>query len=69
MTEYISTEKLKKIRIEQGISQEQMAKQLGYSGKSGYNMLENGNVAISLAKAKKISEILNMNINEIFFEK
>lgn len=63
----LKLDKLKSIRNKLGISQEEMAKKLGYSSKSGYNMLENSNTNISLEKAKKISEIFNMDIEEIFF--
>lgn len=64
----ISTEKLKEARKERGFSQEYMATELGFSGKSGYNMLENGNIQVSLERAKKISEILEKTIEELFFE-
>ncbi|WP_100066013.1 helix-turn-helix transcriptional regulator [Miniphocaeibacter massiliensis] len=65
----VSTKRLKKKRVELGISQEEMAKKLGYNGKSGYSMLENGHVSISLDKAKAIANILNSSIEEIFFGK
>lgn len=63
----ITTSKLKQKRIDRGISQDEMAKKLGYTGKSGYSMLENGHVSISLDKAKIIADILNSTIEDIFF--
>ena len=48
-----------------GYTQEEMAKKLGYSSKIGYNMLENGNVSLSLDKAKIISDLLNIPLNEL----
>lgn len=48
-----------------GYTREEMAKKLGYSSKSGYNMLENGNVSLSLDKAKIISDLLNIPLNEL----
>ena len=57
--------KLKKAREKKGYTQEQMAEKLGYRGKSGYNMLENGNVTLSLKTAKKIAEILEIPLNEV----
>lgn len=59
---------IKKIRTELGISQEDMAEKLGYSSKSGYSMLENGYVSISLERAIKISEVFNKSMEEIFFK-
>lgn len=57
---------LKKIREEKGITQEKMAKELGYSGKSGYSMLENGKVRLTLEQAVKIAKKLEMSIDDIF---
>lgn len=57
---------LKKIREEKGITQEEMAKELGYSGKSGYSMLENGKVRLTLEQAVKIAKKLEMSIDDIF---
>ncbi|KHO62691.1 MAG: hypothetical protein PWQ23_123 [Thermoanaerobacter sp.] len=62
------TEKLKKLRKDKKITQKEMAKFLGYKNKSGYCQLENGKVRMTLDKAKKISEILNVDIKEIFFD-
>lgn len=59
--------KLKKAREDKGYTQEDMAKELGYNGKSGYNMVENGKVKISLEMAKKISKILDIPIEEIWY--
>lgn len=60
--------KLKKLRKDKKITQKEMAKFLGYKSKSGYCQLENGKVRMTLDKAKKISEILNVDIKEIFFD-
>lgn len=57
---------LKKIRIEKGHTQEDMAKKLGYKDKSGYNHLENGNVKLSVERAIKIAQILEVDPS-IFF--
>ena len=64
----MNLKKLKELRQAKGLTQSEMAKLLGYKDKSGYCQLENGNVKITLEKALKISEILETNIEEIFFE-
>lgn len=61
-------EKLKKIRTEKNITQKEMALMLGYKDKSGYCQLENGDVEMTLDKAIKISQILGMDPEEIFFD-
>ncbi|AZO96636.1 helix-turn-helix domain-containing protein [Iocasia frigidifontis] len=59
--------KLKKLRVEKGFTQQEMAEKLGYKGKSGYCQLENGTVKMTLEQAKKIAEILGDDIEKIFF--
>jgi len=56
---------LKDVRINHGKTQEQMAKILGI-GISTYNQYENSERNIPYEKAKKIAQILSVNINEIF---
>lgn len=60
--------KLKEIRKAKGLTQEQMAKLLGYKDKSGYCQLENGDIKMTLEKAIKISKILGTDMKEIFFD-
>lgn len=60
--------KLKELRTARGFTQAEMAKRLGYKGKSGYCMLENGQVRMTLAMAQKIAEILGVDANTLFFE-
>lgn len=64
----INLDKLKELRQAKGITQKEMALKLGYKGKSGYCQLENGTVRMPLTQAKKIAEILNINMEELFFE-
>lgn len=59
---------LRKLRKKAGFSQEEMAKLLGYKYASGYNQLETGKRKIDIETAKKISDILEHPIDEIFFE-
>lgn len=43
---------LKKLRLENNKTQKQVAEALGYSSKSGYSMLENGKIELTISKAK-----------------
>ncbi|MGE6629850.1 helix-turn-helix transcriptional regulator [Bacillus sp. NPDC077027] len=61
-------EKLRAERISQGKTQTYMAKQLGYKYTSGYANIEMGRTKPSLDIAKQISDILNVGVNELFFE-
>ncbi len=58
---------LKELRIKNGKTQEEVAKVLGYKGKSGYSMLENGKVELTIQKAKLLAEFYKVDI-QIFFE-
>lgn len=64
----MNLQRLKEIRKRKGITQEEMAKKLGYKGKSGYCQLENGDTKMTLEQARKIAEILGETIEAIFFE-
>ncbi|ALB47803.1 helix-turn-helix domain-containing protein [Clostridium beijerinckii] len=59
---------LKKLRLESGKTQKEIAEILGYSSKSGYSMLENGNVELTISKAKVLSNFYRID-PKIFFEK
>ena len=52
---------LKELRLSKGFTQEDMAKLLGYRGKSGYSQLESGIVKMTIEKALAISKILNVD--------
>ncbi|MGI5840540.1 MAG: helix-turn-helix transcriptional regulator [bacterium] len=59
--------RLKELRTAKGLSQEDMAKKLGYKDKSGYCLLENGHVKMTLEKALLICKIFEVDLKEIFF--
>lgn len=59
--------KLKKIRTENGITSEQMAKKLNIS-KPFYSQIENGRRRLSYDMAVKISNILKMMPDDLFYE-
>lgn len=53
---------LKSLRIKKGCTQEEVAKVLGYKSKSGYSMLENGRVELTIAKAKILADFYDVDI-------
>lgn len=61
---------LKAKRVLNGLTQEQIAKEIGINPKS-YNMKENGKNKFSLEEAAKISETLKLSLeefNDIFLQ-
>ena len=61
---------LKSKRVLFDLTQEEIAKELGINIKS-YNLKENGKREFTLDEAKKISNLLKLNLNEvndIFFD-
>jgi len=63
----MSLKKLKQARKAKGLSQTFMAEKLGYTYPSGYANIETGRNKLSLENAKKIADILQMDVNELFF--
>ena len=60
--------KIRKIRDERGISQENMATELGIT-QSSYGRLEKNDNRITVTKLIRISEILNVSVSVLFGEK
>lgn len=58
---------LKNLRVENSYTQEYIAEYLGYKGKSGYSMLENGKVKLTIDKAKLLAKLYNVDI-QIFLK-
>lgn len=59
---------MKKYREQLNITQQEMADKLGIAV-STYNMIENNKRRISLLTAKKVSIILGVSLDELFFAK
>lgn len=57
-------ELLKQERIKRGLSQKQMAKELGFRDKSSYCLIENGKTQISVSLMNKIIEVLNLSTEQ-----
>jgi transcriptional regulator with XRE-family HTH domain len=62
---------LKYERLKRGITQEKLAKMLGFKGKSSYCLIEKGKTAVSVDTANKIAHCLGLSkeaVYEIFFD-
>lgn len=64
----VNLEMIKQLRNKKDISIEQMSKFMGYKGYQGYYYKENGIRKMSADDIAKISVILAVPINELFFE-
>lgn len=61
----MNTNKLKSKRVEQGLTQESMGKNIGMTTKT-YNLKENGQSLFNLDELKKIVCILKLKPNEVY---
>mgnify|MGYP001436827089 CR=1 FL=1 len=57
---------LRKARVEKGLTQEDLAKLLGYKGRQSVANWENGYIQPPLRVAIRISEILGKDVNFLF---
>lgn len=62
-------EKLRKLREERNVTQEEMAKLLGHADKSSYSMKERGLRKFTIQEAYRIAEFFGSTIEYIFFDK
>jgi len=60
----LKTDEVRKIRQQKGLSQENMAHEIGLS-QSQYSRIEQGDCAVSFEKVFEISRVLNVNPDEI----
>lgn len=61
-------EKLRRIRNEKNISAKEMAKALKLATEAAYYKKESGSIKFSVQEAKIVADMLNMTIEEVFFE-
>ena len=61
-------EKLRKIRQEKNIKAKDIAEKMGLKTEGAYYKKETGTVPFTLEEGKIVSEMLQMPIEEIFFE-
>lgn len=62
----MNLEKLREKRKAKGITQEDMALDMGYRNKSSYSMLENGQVKFDADKMRIVKNRLELTDNEFF---
>lgn len=61
-------ENLKRLRIARGLSQEELAKALGYTNRSSINKIEVGRSCLPTSKLKRAAEVLGVSPLELFQE-
>ena len=61
-------ENLKKLRLARGMSQEELAKALGYTNRSSINKIEVGRSCLPTSKLKLAAEVLGVSPLELFQE-
>lgn len=59
---------LREARKSKGLSMTYMARKLGYKSVSGYANIEYGTTKVSLENAVKIAKLLDVSLDELFFE-
>lgn len=60
-------ERIKEIRIQKGLTQSFVAKELGYKSPSMLSEIESGKKGIDAEKIPLLANILGVDINELFF--
>ncbi len=58
-------EKIKEARLQNGWSQEELAKRMGYKSKSTINKIETGINDVTQSKVAKFAQVLNVSIKEL----
>lgn len=56
---------LKFLRKSHGLTQEDMAKFLGYKGRQGYNEVENGKVKLNVDDLEKLADFFGVSMDQI----
>jgi transcriptional regulator with XRE-family HTH domain len=59
-------DKIKKVRLEHGMSQEEFAKELGYTSKSTVNKIEKGVNDMSQDKLELLIKKFDLEVNDLF---
>lgn len=62
----VNLNKIKKLRKEKSITQNEMAKMLGYKSDVGYHYLESGRCQIDAVQLAMIAQILGVPVNLLY---
>ncbi|SMB98013.1 DNA-binding transcriptional regulator, XRE-family HTH domain [Thermanaeromonas toyohensis ToBE] len=66
MKRYIDLAKIKALRKQKGLTQEDMAQALGYETAIGYHYLETGKRRITAERLADIAAILGVTVDELY---
>lgn len=59
------SDNLKKRRLQMGLSQEELAKHVGYSSRSSVAKLEAGTASVTTQKLQRIAQVLDISVDEL----
>jgi len=68
MKRYIDLAKIRALRKQKGLTQEDMAQALGYETAIGYHYLETGKRRITAERLADIATILGVNVDDLYTE-
>lgn len=61
-------EKIKKIRLSQGLTLDEVAKRLGYSNRSAFYKIENEDNGVTIDKLKNIANALGVTLEDLLYD-
>lgn len=64
----VDLEKIKQLRIKAGLTQEDVARHLGYKTSLGYHYIETGRCSLKADHIVKLSELYDIGMEELFFK-
>ena len=62
-------EKIRNLRRKKGISQQELADEVGYTSKVAISRIENGQINIPMDKLAKIANVLDAHVSDLLYDK